>query len=135
MTMSGASSTAFSRASAASPAVEISASGVSACLSIPRIMGLSSPSRSFTLLGIVLLNFAAAVVAALAARFAFQFQVADFDALIQRLAHVVDRQRRDPGRDQCFHLDSGLGGGLHLWGHRHPLFRHAQRANKVRKGW
>src|SRR5258708_39124454 len=134
MTMSGASSTAFSRASAASPAVEISASGVSACLSIPRIMGLSSPSRSFTLLGIVLLNFAAAVVAALAARFAFQFQVADFDALIQRLAHVVDRQRRDPGRDQCFHLDSGLGGGLHFGGNSHAIFAHAQGHSNVRKG-
>src|SRR3977135_1571780 len=112
--MSGASSTAFSKASAASPAVETSASGERACLSIPSTMGLSSTSRSFTLLGIVLFEFAAAVVAAFAAGFLLQPKVANLDALVEGLAHVVDGQRRNSGRDQGFHLHSGLGGSLYF---------------------
>src|SRR6267378_3798509 len=106
--MSGASSTAFSNASGASPAVEISASGESACFSIPSNIGLSSTSRTLTLLGIEnylpLLLTLAAVVAALPARFSFQPQIADLDPLIQSLAHVIDSHRGNPGRHQRFHL-------------------------------
>src|SRR6266705_2214684 len=102
--MSGFSSTAFSSASAASPAVEISASGVRACLSMPSTMGLSSTSRTFTLLGIenllALALVLAAVVAALAARFPLQHQLADFDTLIERLAHVIHSQGCNAGRDE-----------------------------------
>src|SRR6266446_811553 len=118
MTMSGASSTAFSRASAASPAVEISASGVRACLSMPSTMGLSSTSSTLTLLGIkdllALSLVLAAVVAALAARLSNQHQLADFDTLIERLAHVIDSQGCNTGGDQRFHFDAGLGGGLYF---------------------
>src|SRR2546422_6427377 len=120
MTMSGPSSTAFSRASAASPAVEISASGVRACLSMPSTMGLSSTSSTLTLLGIkdlLALSLAlvlAAVVAALAARLSNQHQLADFDTLIERLAHVIDSQGCNTGGDQRFHFDAGLGGGLYF---------------------
>src|SRR5882724_3377831 len=118
MTMSGPSSTAFSRASAASPAVEISASGVRACLSMPSTMGLSSTSRTFTLLGIenllALALVLAAVVAALAARLPLQHQLPDLNALVKRLAHVIDSQGCDAGGDQSFHFDAGLGGGLYF---------------------
>src|SRR6266404_4454630 len=118
MTMSGPSSTAFSRASAASPAVEISASGVRACLSMPSTMGLSSTSSTLTLLGIedllALALVLAVVVAALATRLPLQHQFADFDTLIERLAHVIDSQGCNAGGDQSFHFDAGLGGGLYF---------------------
>src|SRR5882672_4239581 len=116
--MSGASSTAFRRASAASPAVEISARGVRACLSMPSTIGLSSTSRTFTLLGIenllALARPLASVVATLAARLSLQHQLADFDALIERFAHVIDSQDCDPGGDHSFHFDAGLGDGLYF---------------------
>src|SRR5580765_2520645 len=117
MTISGPSSTAFNSASAASPAVEISARGVRACLSIPSTMGLSSTSRTFTLLGIeelLALVLVLAVVAALAARLSLQHQLPDFDALVERLAHVINSQGCDAGGDQSFHFDAGLGGGLYF---------------------
>src|SRR5580765_6698608 len=40
-----------------------------------------------------------------------QPDVRDHHPLVDRLHHVVDRQRRDRDRGQRFHLDSGLRGG------------------------
>src|SRR6185437_13354439 len=54
---------------------------------------------------------AAFVIAALAAALGHQRNLADADALVERLRHVVDRQRRDRSSDHRLHLDAGLRGG------------------------
>ena len=49
----------------------------------------------------------AAVLAAPAAALLDQPDVADHHRLVDRLDHVVDRQRRDGDRRQRLHLDAG----------------------------
>src|SRR6185369_6638677 len=119
MRRSGGDSTILSRPSAESDAVSRLANFSRAWLSMPRIMGLSSIRRTLTVPAMALLRLSfrlcsassgAAVIAALATGFALQYDVANFDSLIQRFAHVVNGKRGDTGGDQRFHLDSGYGG-------------------------
>src|ERR1700691_4844830 len=129
--MSGRLSTAFSNASAASVATATSASGESACCNIPSTIGLSSTSRILTLLAItlnqgqLLLLRASSVVAALAAGFFLQNYFPDFDALVERLAHVVHSQSGHAGRNERFHLHASLCCGLYFCGNSHAIFAHA----------
>src|SRR5262249_24878138 len=119
MIRSGCSSMALSKASAPSPRVCTDAKCASACRRSSSTMGLSSTSRTLMLLGMrKLLSglFTAGaggtspyVGSALAARFALQNKVADGYALIQRLAHVIDRESSHTGSDHRFHLHPGLG--------------------------
>ena len=51
------------------------------------------------------------VVAALAAGLFEQVQVLDVDGFIERLGHVVDRQRGNRGSRERLHFDAGLAGG------------------------
>src|SRR5271169_3320104 len=51
---------------------------------------------------------------ALAARLLEEGDLADLDALVRRLAHVVERERRGGGGDERFHLVPGLAGSLDL---------------------
>src|SRR5580704_10650606 len=112
---SGGSSTALSRASAASFAVETLPSGASAPFSIPRIMGLSSTSRTLTLFDMQLFLLANAdEVAALSASLMFKRDFANFDALVERLAHIVHGERGNAHGGQRFHLHSRCGRGCDL---------------------
>src|SRR5580693_500468 len=129
--MSGRLSTAFSNASAASVPTATSASGESACCNIPSTIGLSSTSRILTLLAIAmnqgqLLSLRAPPeVATLAARFFLQNDFPDFDAFVERLAHVVHSQSGHAGRNQRFHLHASLGRGLYFCGNSHAIFAYA----------
>ena len=49
----------------------------------------------------------ASVRAALAATLAQQRNLTDANPFIERLGHVIDRERRDAGRGHCFHLYAG----------------------------
>src|SRR5579863_6162897 len=93
-------------ASAASEAVVTMASGVKAPRNICRIMGLSSTSKTLTLLamGRVMSGTGADIVATLAAGLALEHDFANFDALVQRLAHIVHSESGDAGSHQSFHL-------------------------------
>src|SRR5437868_4389032 len=106
---SGGSSTAFSNASAASDAVATWAKVERDCFSIPSTMGLSSTRSTFTLLDMAWLRLPAraGIVTAFTAGLAFQHDLADFDALVESLTHVVHGQGSDAGRYQRLHFHAG----------------------------
>src|SRR5260370_7008091 len=116
MIRSGFSSMALSKASAPSLSVCTVQKWTRACRNSSRIMGLSSTSRTLTLLGMMRTYFLAcdrgnfaSILSALAARLALQDDFANGDVFIQGLAHVVNGQRGDTGSHQRLHLHSGLG--------------------------
>src|SRR5580704_3675589 len=51
-------------------------------------------------------------------------EILDLNALIQRLRHVIHRERGDGGGRQGFHFDSGGSGGCHLGGYTDPARFH-----------
>src|SRR5258707_15157004 len=83
---------------------------------ISRTMGLSSTSRTLTLLGMrklflmLVFRTLARVLSAFSAGLSFQNDLANGNAFIQGLAHVVHRERGYAGGDQRFHFHSGLCG-------------------------
>src|SRR6516225_857001 len=112
MIRSGCSSMALSNASAPSESVCTVAKWASACRNNSSTMGLSSTSRTLMLLGMMLLfpgfhlpgGMLPLVLAALAAGLPFQHDLANGDALVQGLAHVVNGERGDAGGDQRLHF-------------------------------
>src|SRR5580700_4208384 len=54
------------------------------------------------------------VIAALAAALAEQPDAFDGDSFVERLRHIVNRQRGDRCRDHRLHLDAGAGGCVRL---------------------
>src|SRR5580765_179802 len=64
-------------------------------------------------------------ITTLSAPFFEQKELRDLNTLVQRFAHVVNREGGGSGGDQGFHLDAGLGGGGHLSANLHAIFAHA----------
>src|SRR4029453_11587203 len=88
-------------------------------LSLSRLLAPSRPEA-------LALFVHALVIAAFSAGFLDKKDFSDFDAFVESLAHVVDRERGGRSSDEGFHFDAGLGGGGNLSANLHAIFAHAR---------